>query len=319
MLRSLFIALSKAYWAQRWISRWTLAWRVASRFIAGETVEQAIRAVQGLNQQGLLATLDQLGENTQTVQDAEQAAQGILQLLEEIEHAGVQANVSVKLSQLGLVIDPQLAVKHLRRIVEKARELNNFIRVDMEDSTLTDATLKIVTDLKESGLDNVGTVIQSYLYRSFEDTQMLIEQGIKIRLVKGAYQEPPHLAYPKKRDVDAAFDRLSDLLIDASLHFEYLPETASGRFPPLAAIATHDEKRIEHAIRRAKSCGLPVERLEFQMLYGIRRDLQLALAKQGYPVRIYVPFGTHWYPYFMRRLAERPANVWFFISNFFQR
>jgi proline dehydrogenase len=319
MLRSLFIALSKAYWAQRWISRWALAWRVASRFIAGETVEQAIRAVQGLNQQGLLATLDQLGENTRTVQDAEQAAQGILQLLEEIQRKGVQANVSVKLSQLGLVIDPQLAVRYLRQIVEKARQLNNFIRVDMEDSTLTDATLKIVTDLKNSGLDNVGTVIQSYLYRSFEDTQKLIEEGIKVRLVKGAYQEPPHLAYPKKRDVDAAFDRLSDLLIDSSVHFENFPETASGRFPPLAAIATHDEKRIEHAIQRAKKCGLPVERLEFQMLYGIRRDLQLELAKQGYPVRIYVPFGTHWYPYFMRRLAERPANVWFFISNFFQR
>jgi len=319
MLRSLFIALSKAYWAQRWISRWALAWRVASRFIAGETVEQALRAVQVLNQQGLLATLDQLGENTQTVQDAKQAAQGILHLLEEIERAGVQAYVSVKLSQLGLVIDPQLAVGHLRQIVEKARQLNNFIRVDMEDSTLTDATLKIVADLRDSGLDNVGTVTQSYLYRSMEDTQKLIERGIKIRLVKGAYQEPPHLAYPKKRDVDAAFDRLSDLLIDASLHFEYLPATASGRFPPLAAIATHDEKRIEHAIQRAKSCGLPVESLEFQMLYGIRRDLQLALVKQGYPVRIYVPFGTHWYPYFMRRLAERPANVWFFVSNFFQR
>lgn len=319
MLRSLFIALSKAYWAQRWISRWALAWRVASRFIAGETVEQALRAVQVLNQQGLLATLDQLGENTQTVQDAEQAAQGILHLLEEIERAGVQANVSVKLSQLGLVIDPQLAVRHLRQIVEKARQLNNFIRVDMEDSTLTDATLKIVADLRDSGLNNVGTVIQSYLYRSMEDTQKLIERGIKIRLVKGAYQEPPHLAYPKKQDVDAAFDRLSDLLIDASLRFDYLPATASGRFPPLAAIATHDEKRIEHAIQRAKSCGLPVERLEFQMLYGIRRDLQLALVKQGYPVRIYVPFGTHWYPYFMRRLAERPANVWFFVSNFFQR
>lgn len=319
MLRSLFIALSKAYWAQRWISRWALAWRVASRFIAGETVEQAIRAVQGLNQQGLLATLDQLGENTRTVQDAEQATQGILQLLEEIERAGVQANVSVKLSQLGLVIDPQLAVRHLRQIVEKARQLNNFIRVDMEDSTLTDATLKIVTALKDSRLDNVGTVIQSYLYRSFEDTRKLIEQGIKVRLVKGAYQEPPHLAYPKKKDMDAAFDRLSDLLIDASVHFENFPEAASGRFPPLAAIATHDEKRIEHAIQRAKKCGLPVERLEFQMLYGIRRELQLALAKQGYPVRIYVPFGTHWYPYFMRRLAERPANVWFFISNFFQR
>lgn len=319
MLRSLFIALSKAFWAQRWISRWALAWRAASRFIAGETVEQAIRAVQGLNQQGLLATLDQLGENTRTVQDAEQAAEGILHLLEEIKRAGVKANVSVKLSQLGLVIDQQLAVRHLRRIVEKARQLNNFIRVDMEDSTLTDSTLKIVTDLRDSGLDNVGTVIQSYLYRSVEDTQKLIERGIKIRLVKGAYQEPPHMAYPKKRDVDAAFDRLSDVLIDASLHFEYLPATASGRFPPLAAIATHDEKRIEHAIQRAESSGLPVECLEFQMLYGIRRDLQLALVKQGYPVRIYVPFGTHWYPYFMRRLAERPANVWFFVSNFFQR
>lgn len=319
MLRSLFITLSKAYWAQRWITRWALAWRVASRFIAGETVEQAIRAVQALNQQGLLATLDQLGENTKTVQDAENAAIGILNLLDEIERQGVQSNVSVKLSQLGLLIDPQLAEKHLRRIVEKAREVNNFIRVDMEDSTLTDVTLKMVTALHGEGLKNVGTVIQSYLYRSLDDARQLVEQGVKIRLVKGAYQEPSHLAYPKKRDVDAAFDRLSDLLIEASLRFENSPATGGGRFPPLAAIATHDEKRIEYAIQRAKRLGLPVERLEFQMLYGIRRDLQLSLVRQGYPVRIYVPFGTHWYPYFMRRLAERPANVWFFISNLFQR
>lgn len=319
MLRSLFITLSKAYWAQRWITRWALAWRVASRFIAGETVEQAIRAVQALNQQGLLATLDQLGENTKTVQDAENAAIGILNLLDEIERQGVQANVSVKLSQLGMLIDPQLAEKHLRRIVEKAREVNNFIRVDMEDSTLTDGTLKMITALHGEGFKNVGTVIQSYLYRSLDDVRQLVEQGVKIRLVKGAYQEPPHLAYPKKRDVDAAFDRLSDLLIEASLRFENSPATGGGRFPPLAAIATHDEKRIEYAIQRAKRLGLPVERLEFQMLYGIRRDLQLSLVRQGYPVRIYVPFGTHWYPYFMRRLAERPANVWFFISNFFQR
>lgn len=319
MLRSLFITLSKAYWAQRWITRWALAWRVASRFIAGETVEQAIRAVQALNQQGLMATLDQLGENTKTVQDAENAAIGILNLLDEIERQGVQSNVSVKLSQLGLLIDPQLAEKHLRRIVEKAREVNNFIRVDMEDSTLTDVTLKMVTALHGEGLKNVGTVIQSYLYRSLDDARQLVEQGVKIRLVKGAYQEPSHLAYPKKRDVDAAFDRLSDLLIEASLRFENWPATGGGRFPPLAAIATHDEKRIEYAIQRAKRLGLPVERLEFQMLYGIRRDLQLSLVRQGYPVRIYVPFGTHWYPYFMRRLAERPANVWFFISNLFQR
>jgi proline dehydrogenase len=319
MLRSLFITLSKAYWAQRWITRWALAWRVASRFIAGETVEQAIRAVQALNQQGLLATLDQLGENTKTVQDAENAAIGILNLLDEIERQGVQSNVSVKLSQLGLLIDPQLAEKHLRRIVEKAREVNNFIRVDMEDSTLTDVTLKMVTALHGEGLKNVGTVIQSYLYRSLDDARQLVEQGVKIRLVKGAYQEPSHLAYPKKRDVDAAFDRLSDLLIEASLRFENSPATGGGRFPPLAAIATHDEKRIEYAIQHAKRLGLPVERLEFQMLYGIRRDLQLSLVRQGYPVRIYVPFGTHWYPYFMRRLAERPANVWFFISNLFQR
>ncbi len=319
MLRSLLITLSKAYWAQRWISSWAPAWRAASRFIAGETVEQAIHVVRMLNQQGLLATLDQLGENTQTVHDAEQAALGIVNLLDEIERSGVQANVSVKLSQLGLVIDPSLAEKHIRKIVEKAAQVNNFIRVDMEDSSLTDATLNIVSDLHLQGFTNVGTVIQSYLYRSVEDTRRLIERGIKIRLVKGAYQEPPHLAYPKKRDVDKAFDRLSDLLIEASVGFEDSPPTAGGRFPPLAALATHDEKRIAYAIQTASRHGLPVERLEFQMLFGIRRDLQVELAQQGYPVRIYVPFGTHWYPYFMRRLAERPANLWFFISNFFQR
>ncbi len=319
MLRAVFISLSKAGWAQRWITRWGLAWRVASRFIAGETVAQALAVVRQLNQHGLLATLDQLGEHTQTREDAAQATLGILNLLDEIDQENLRANVSIKLSQLGLTIDPQMGYDNLCQVLQRASKRGNFIRVDMEDSSLTDITLELVLRCRQQGMNNVGTVIQSYLYRSEEDTRRLIEQGVPVRLVKGAYQEPAHLAFPKKRDVDAAFDRLSDLLLSGAKAVTEWQESEDGRFPPLAAIATHDERRIQYALNCIGDLNLHARQVEFQMLYGIRRDLQARLVKQGYPVRIYVPFGSHWYPYFMRRLAERPANVWFFIRYFFQR
>ncbi|MEN4011190.1 MAG: proline dehydrogenase family protein [Chloroflexota bacterium] len=319
MLRAVFISLSKAGWAQRWITRWGLAWRAASRFVAGETIAQALAAVRQLSQQGLIATLDQLGEHTQTREDAAQATAGILALLDEIERENLPANVSIKLSQLGLVIDPQLGYHHLCLVMQRAVERRNFIWVDMEDSSLTDATLELVARCRQQGMENIGAVIQSCLYRSENDTRRLIELGVPVRLVKGAYQEPRQVAYPNKRDVDAAFDRLSDILLRAARDADQWQVSEDGRFPPLPAIASHDEKRIAYALEGVRKLKLSPRQVEFQLLYGIRRDIQASLVKQGYPVRIYVPYGSHWYPYFMRRLAERPANVWFFISHFFQR
>lgn len=319
MLRGAFISLSKAQWAQRVITRWRFAWRVASRFVAGETAEEALQAVQQLNQRGINATLDHLGENTTNLSEADQAVNEILRILEKIDCSGLKSNISIKLTQLGLALDPERTYQNLLVILEKARELHNFVRIDMEDSSLTQATLNIIQRAWEAGFRNTGAVIQAYLYRSEEDVRQLVESGIPVRLVKGAYKEPASLAYPRKRDVDRNFDHLSEILIEAAAKQTAAQTDVSGRFPPLAAVATHDEKRIRRAAEAAQRAGLAKSALEFQMLYGIRRNLQRELADQGYPVRVYIPNGTHWYPYFMRRLAERPANVWFFVSSFFQR
>lgn len=319
MLRAFFIYLSKADWAKQIITNWKFAWRMASRFIAGETQEAALAVVRQLNQQGILATLDHLGENTEDHKAADQFTNDVLSVLAAIHTAGLQSNVSIKLSQLGLVLDPEMAYVNLTRILDRAREYQTFIRVDMEDSTLTEITLELVYRAKAAGYDNVGTVIQSYLYRSEDDVNRLIQKGIKVRLVKGAYKEPASVAYPKKADVDAAFDRLTQLLLSKESEIGYSSGSEDGLFPPFLAVATHDNKRIRFARETLKQMDLPENSLEFQFLYGIRRDLQQDLHRFGYPVRVYVPYGTHWYPYYMRRLAERPSNVWFFISNFFQR
>jgi proline dehydrogenase len=319
MLRSILIALSKAKWAQRLVTHWKLAWRVASRFIAGDTIDDAVRVIETLNQQGCLATLDHLGENTASPEDADEAVLEIIGALDAIDRHQLHSNVSLKLSQLGIVLDPELAYRNLLRVLEHARKLNNYITVDMEDSSLTQITLELVFRARAAGFENVGTVIQSYLYRSLEDTQRLADGNVPVRMVKGAYLEPPELVFARKQDVDASFDRLTEILIDAQLKPEAPQYDPWGRFPPLPAVASHDQKRIENARAYAQARGLDNRVLEFQLLYGIRRDLQQALVSQGYPMRIYVPYGTHWYPYFMRRLAERPANVWFFLSNFFHR
>jgi proline dehydrogenase len=323
MLRSLFLTLSKARWAQRSITRWKFAWRAASRFVAGETIQDAIEVAQDLNQRGILVTLDHLGENTTTREDAAATTAEIINALGEIERAQVKANVSLKLTQIGMSIDPHLCQQNLTQIVERARETGNFIRVDMEDSSLVDRTLTSYWELRRRGNTNLGVVIQSYLYRSDSDLRELITASARIRLVKGAYNENSSVAFPKKADVDASFDRLTGELIDASLGWLQTAAAGngngSGHYPPMAALATHDQKRIAFACEYARQHGLPNSALEFQMLYGIRRDLQTSLSQAGYPVRVYVPYGTHWYPYFMRRLAERPANVWFFISQFFHR
>ena len=321
MLRSLLIYLSQAGWAQRMVTSWRYAWQIASRFIAGENISDALRAIQELNSKGIVATLDQLGEHTTTADEAIQSAEGILKVLDEIEQAGVKSNVSIKLTQIGMGLDDTLCSENLTRILYRAKGYKNFVRIDMEDTPYTDTTIDLLNGALQNGFNTriVGLVVQSYLYRTEEDTRILLERGVRFRLVKGAYKEPPDKAYPKKADVDANFDLLTKIMIDAALEAKSPKLSEDGRIPPVPAIATHDEKRIEFAKQYAEKVGLPKAALEFQMLYGIRRDLQDQLVADGYPVRVYVPFGTHWYPYFMRRLAERPANIWFFISNFFRK
>ena len=321
MLRSFLIYLSKAAWAQKLVTNWGLAWWAASRFVAGETAADAIRVIQQLNERGINATLDYLGEHTSTVEEADRATDKILTILAEIEKAGVRSNVSIKLTQIGMGLDEEICRQNLVRILDQAKKYGNFVRIDMEDTPYTDITLSLYYAMLQRGFNvsQVGMVVQSYLYRTETDVRRLLEYNTHIRLVKGAYQEPADKAFPKKADVDANFDLLTKQMIDAACKVPARTVSAGGRVPPIPAIATHDEKRIEFAKQYAGKVGLPKEALEFQMLYGIRRDLQEQLVKQGYPVRVYVPFGTHWYPYFMRRLAERPANIWFFISNFLRK
>ncbi len=319
MLRSLLIYLSQAAWAQNLVTHWGFAWKAASRFIAGSTLEDAVRAVAGLNEKGINATLDQLGEHTSNPEEASRSAEGILQVLDAIQKAGVRSNVSIKLTQIGMGLDDEVCKNNLERILQRAKEYNNFVRIDIEDSPWVDTTIAIYREMLKRGFTpkTVGMAAQSYLYRAEQDLRTLTAEGVSFRLVKGAYKEPAEVAFPKKADVDANFDTLASILIDASLA-QNTQLSPDGRIPAIPAIASHDESRIAFAKAYADKVGLPKNGLEFQMLYGIRRDLQEELAKEGYPVRVYVPFGTHWYPYFMRRLAERPANIWFFVSNFFR-
>ena len=318
MLRPFFIWLSRANWAKDSISKWSFSRRAALRFVSGETSAEAIAVVRRLNAGGIMATMDHLGENTTSAEAAQAAADEVIAMLDEINQAGVAANVSIKLSQMGLGLDVALCRAALARMLSHARATNNFIRIDMEDASLTERTLEMYTWAREQGFDNVGIVIQAYLYRSAADIQTILKNKGKIRLCKGAYQESPQVAYPKKADVDASYRRLTDeLLADALQNGQ--AGSKDPRVPVTAALATHDETCIRHAQQGMARLGLPKTAVEFQMLYGIRRDLQEQLAAAGYPVRVYVPYGTHWYPYFMRRLAERPANLWFFMTNFFRR
>jgi len=321
MLRSFLIYLSKAAWAQKMVTSWGFAWKAASRFVAGERIEDAIRAVRELNAKGINVTLDHLGEHTSTTDEAEKATDDILTVLNEIDKAGVRANVSIKLTQIGMGLDEETCRQNLVRILERAQQHNNFVRVDIEDTPYTDVTISVYQTMLERGFTtkNVGMAIQAYLYRAEADTRGLLEMGTRFRLVKGAYKEPADKAFPRKVDTDANYDLLTKILIDGALKIESNTLSRDGRIPPIPAIASHDEKRLAFAKQYVEKVGLPKEAIEFQMLYGIRRDLQEQLVKAGYPVRVYVPFGTHWYPYFMRRLAERPANIWFFISNFFRK
>jgi proline dehydrogenase len=319
MLRSFLIYISKAAWAQQIVTGWNFAWRAASRFVAGNSIKETVIVVKELNDKGMNVTIDHLGESTTTCEEAIKAADDILELLDQIERSDLQANVSVKLTQIGLALDKGLCVQNLERILTRARQYRNFVRIDMEETPYTEETIQLFRQMRTKGYDQTGLVIQSYLRRSEKDVDELLAEGARIRMVKGAYKEPSELAFPKKRDVDSNFDALAQKLISAASAAGAPNLSEDGRIPPIPAIGTHDQRRIKVAKEYAARIGLPKQALEFQMLYGIRRDLQSQCVREGYPVRIYVPYGTHWYPYFMRRLAERPANVWFFISNYFRR
>jgi proline dehydrogenase len=272
---------------------------LATRFVAGETIDDALAVGRRLNAEGLSITLDHLGESVTSLEEAAAARDVYLRSLSAIHDCGIQGNVSLKLTQFGLDFSYDHCHANVERLVCRAVDLNSFVRVDMESSEYVQRTLDLVVDL-HARYRRVGTVIQAYLYRSKEDVQMLCDRGIRVRLCKGAYLEPPAVAFPKKSEVDANFVELMKLLLD------------QGEYP---AIATHDERMIEATRAYAATRKLPHEAFEFQMLYGIRRDLQRKLVRDGYRVRVYVPFGKAWYPYYMRRLAERPANVFFIMRN----
>jgi proline dehydrogenase len=316
MLRAFLLYLSNATWARRIVMGWSMAQRMASRFIAGDNFDAALDAVRKLNSNGLYATLDHLGENVTNAEEAIQATDAYIDAIQKLHEAGVKSNCSLKLTQLGLELDHDLCLGNMRCIARRAAEFGTVVRIDMEDSETVDRTLQIYNTLREEGLTNIGLVIQSYLYRSEEDVEALLANGTRIRLCKGAYNEPAEVAYPRKADVDENFDRITAMLIEGAKEHYSKPASTDGKQPPIPAIGTHDPGRIEFAKEYAEKIGLPKEVLEFQMLHGIGSDLQLSLVQQGYPVRVYVPYGTEWYPYFMRRLAERPANLWFFIRAF---
>lgn len=318
-MRAILLYLSQARWARRVVTGWSIARRAAARFVAGDTLEEALDTVEEINQQGMVATLDHLGENVTNQEEAIQASDDYITLLERMVDRNLKSNASLKLTQLGLNVDFELCLDNMMCVARQAHSFGTYVRIDMEDSSTIDRTLQIYEVLQESELANVGLVFQSYLYRSEADVRQALERKARIRIVKGAYNEPPELAYPDKEEVDQNFDRLTKVIVDWARSHGSEPISEDGKVPPVTAVATHDHTRIEYAKAYAAEVGLPKSALEFQMLFGIRPELQTSLRDEGYPVRIYVPYGTEWYPYFMRRLAERPANVWFFLSNLFRR
>jgi proline dehydrogenase len=305
VLRSFFIALSHHRTLRRFCEASSLGVKLSSRFVAGKEIADAIRVAEDVNGQGIAVTIDSLGESVTSETEAHQAAEIYHQLLDLIAARKLKANISVKLTQMGLEISPELAESIALSLAQHANSAGSFVRIDMEDSSLTQVTLDIVRRIHaRPGLrDSIGVVIQAYLYRSQADVEQLLADGIRIRLCKGAYKEPPEVAFPRKSDVDANFVKLGNLLLES---------------PHYNALATHDDAMIEAAKAYIRANKIDPSRFEFQMLYGIKRDLQRALVREGYNVRVYVPFGTDWYPYFMRRLAERPANVLFLARNFFR-
>jgi proline dehydrogenase len=301
-VRAFLLFLSRLKPLRRWMETSALARRLAARFVAGDSLADALEAGRRINREGISLTLDHLGENVTSLAEAEASRDVYLRLLGEIAGQKIDANVSIKLTQFGIDISEDACGRNVEQLVRRARELNTFVRIDMESSDYTERTLQLVTHLHAQHAA-VGTVIQAYLHRSEKDVEMLCRRGIRVRLCKGAYLEPAEVAYQAKADVDRNFVHLMKILL------------AAGPYP---AIATHDEKMINETKSFARSRQIAPETFEFQMLYGIRRDLQRRLVAEGYRLRLYVPFGKAWYPYFMRRLAERPANVAFLARNFFR-
>ncbi len=299
--RSALLWLSNRNGVLRFTKRNKLANKVASRFVAGETIAGAIEAAGPLNAKGITVSLDLLGEGVKTKEATVGARDGVIEALEAIASTGVGGNVSVKLTQMGLDIDESLCSANMHTVLNRANDLGIFVRIDMEGSTYVGRTLRLFEEeLQPAFGEGVGVVIQSYLRRSAADVERLIEKKARIRLCKGAYAEPPSVAFETTRAIRASYIRLLELLLD------------EGNYP---AIATHDPRLINHAVQYVERHAIPAERFEFQMLYGVRRDLQNWLREQHYNVRVYIPFGTNWYPYLMRRLAERPANISFMVAS----
>lgn len=295
-MKNFFLFLSQSKSMNQVAKKWGLRFG-ASRFIAGETIQEAMQKVQNLNKQGLLCTLDHIGEFVFSREEAIESADYCVKTLDAIHQMGAASNLSLKLTQLGLDIDVELCRQNMRRILDTAKKYGNFVRIDMEDYGHCQQTLDLLAELRRD-YDNVGTVIQAYLYRTEKDIEDL--KGVSLRLVKGAYKESPEVAYPEKKDVDENYKKI------IKMHL------LNGSY---TAIASHDDEIIEYTKRLADEYSIPREQFEFQMLYGIRTQSQIELAQQGYKMRVYVPYGNDWYGYFMRRLAERPANVAFVLKG----
>jgi proline dehydrogenase len=300
--RSTLLYLARQEGLKDFATRFKPFKKLTTRFVAGEDIKTTVAAIRELNAIGCTATFDHLNEGVTKAAETEGEVREYKEILAAIDESGIKSNVSIKLTQFGLAIDPELTYRNARAVVEEAARRGNFVRIDMEESAVTQVTLDIFRRLRaEFDLNTVGIVVQSYLRRTRADVEDLLKIPARIRLCKGAYNEPPEVAFPDKSDVDENYVRCMKLLL------------SSGTYH---GIATHDEKMIEATKQYAREHSIGTEAFEFQMLYGVRRDLQEKLAREGYNVRVYVPYGKTWYPYFMRRLAERPANVWFIMKNF---
>ena len=305
MLKQSLLYLSQSATAKRMVTGTPVSRAMAQRFVAGDTLEEAVEAARVLNDAGLTVSLDYLGESVESREEAEAATDMVIRILETVKREGLDANVSVKPTQFGLDMDPEFCRRNIEMVLQRARELGDgageiFVRLDMESSEYTERTVALVEALWADGFHNTGTVLQSYLRRTPDDLERMIALKARVRLVKGAYKEPDTVAFPDKADTDRMFVEEMQRLLDA------------GNYP---AIATHDEAIIDAARRYVWEKGISKDSFEFQMLYGVRRDLQTRLREEGYNVRVYVPFGESWYPYLMRRLAERPANMLFMAGS----
>jgi len=301
LTRSALIYLSQKEGLKDFAARFRLFKKLTTRFVAGETIEEAVAAIREINREGCSASFDHLNESVANAAEAEGEVREYLRILDQIDQTKINSNISIKLTQFGLELDPELAYRNARTVVAEAARRGHFVRVDMESSAVTQVTIDIFKRLRaEFGLNDVGIVLQSYLRRTYDDAVDLLKIPARIRICKGAYMEPPEVAFPDKQDTDKNYLRVMELLLKSGVYH---------------GVATHDPKMIEGTLRFVKQEKIPRETFEFQMLYGVRRDLQRQLAREGFNLRVYVPYGKHWYPYFMRRLAERPANIWFVMKN----